>query len=1498
MPTPRPRPHLSLFILVACLLVSGLAAGYAGNITVPPPATNDGAPGYITSQVYGAGSAADALPADDGGGCGQCHTGTTGGSPSVIAIDGTTLSTGTPTSFSVSQGSKTTFTLTWTPGAGKTGGGFLLMHNDNSAGNDHGTLGKVSGDGTVHTCTGAMSGSGSTTCWGTLNNNTEVMHDVPKAASGGSVTFQFTYLADATTVCQTFEFGVWVNSVNLDKLCYNATDIPAFRRFRITTDCDDSNACTTDTCGGGSCGHSNNAIACNDGNSCTTGDHCSGGSCAGTPISCTASDQCHNAGVCVLGACTNPAKPNGSTCTDGNACTQNDACEAGACTSGAPVTCAAPDQCHTAATCNTTTGVCNNPVKGDGTGCDDGNSCTSGEACHSGVCNGGVGMTCPLPDQCHLAGSCSGGVCSNPVKTDGTGCTDGNACTQSDSCQAGACVAGPPVTCPAPDQCHTAGSCNTTTGVCSNPAKGDGTGCNDGKACTTSDTCTAGVCGGPALPCSDGIACTVDTCKEPTGCNFDTSACGCTKDADCDNKNPCDGKETCNTTTLTCRSGTPIDCSASSDACNTGTCSPATGTCSAVPKGNGTVCNDGNACTTNDACQSGACKGTAVVCTASDQCHDAGTCSGGVCSNPAKANGVTCNDQNACTTGDVCAAGVCRGPGTLACNDGNACTADVCNPATGCTAPAGNAGAACGAPSCTGGVAVAAAACSGTSATCPPGATKACAPYACGATACLAVCAKDADCASGNYCAAGGKCTPKGTPGAVCSSSNQCTTSFCVDGTCCNDDCVGQCEACNLPGKAGTCSPVTGKPVLPRTACVGNGTGCDGACDGTVTTACAVPGQSKECRAPSCDAPTAVATLVEHCDGSGVCPAPRTQACTPGVCGKTQCTGCSTNSDCPASNFCRGGVCKPLADEGTKCSIDAECSSGHCVDGVCCNSDCTGQCEACNQPSTAGQCLPIPGGMPPAQGRPGCAGADTACGGACDGKTVRGCTYPGPGVPCRDADCQNGTATLSAFCDGNGSCPPPSQELCPKGTACTGVLCGGATDSCTSDGDCNQNAYCAGGVCVGKKIAGVTCNTSGECNSGICVDGYCCTQACSGQCQACNVPGSEGTCSPVTGAPHGSRQACSSDGTVCGGACDGVASDRCAYSGPTTSCRSGKCANDLADLAAFCQGNGSCAPLQQQSCDLDGCDASGTRCNGTCKADADCAQGQFCSAGECEAVLANGITCGSASHCKTGNCVDGVCCDSACTGDCQACDQVGHIGSCTNVLGAPRSGRPGCPGAGACGGFCDGTSDVTCTLPGADVSCGTAFCSSGALIKAPVCNAAATCVLPAAASCDPYVCSSDGVSCLTNCQLDADCAPGLVCLNGGCTQPLPDAGIVDAGPDARAGGGATGAGGRSGTGGNGGATGGKNGAGGAQGTGARPGTGGGAFTDAGLPAVDGGAVDSGKGSGHKTGKDDGGCGCRVEGSSRETPAGLAAFVAGLLVLAGRRRRGARARRAA
>ncbi|HVV53346.1 MAG TPA: hypothetical protein VHO06_27060 [Polyangia bacterium] len=48
-----------------------------------------------------------------------------------------------------------------------------------------------------------------------------------------------------------------------------------------------------------------------------------------------------------------------------------------------------------------------------------------------------------------------------------------------------------------------------------------------------------------------------------------------------------------------------------------------------------------------------------------------------------------------------------------------------------------------------------------------------------------------------------------------------------------------------------------------------------------------------------------------------------------------------------------GNPGKPLA-EG--CAANSECASGFCVDGVCCNTACDGQCFNCNQTGTMGYC--------------------------------------------------------------------------------------------------------------------------------------------------------------------------------------------------------------------------------------------------------------------------------------------------------------------------------------------------------------------------------------------------------------------------------------------------------------------------------------------------------------------------------------------------------------
>ena len=157
--------------------------------------------------------------------------------------------------------------------------------------------------------------------------------------------------------------------------------------------CDDNNPCTDDTCDAGTgCGHSNNTNACNDGNACTANDTCGGGTCNGGPAvvcddgnACT-DDSCNPASGCV-------ATNNTNACDDGNACTVGDVCGGGSCHAGAPVVCTASDQCHDAGTCNPGSGTCSNPAKPNGSTCDDGNSGTVNDTCQAGVCTGG-GSAC------------------------------------------------------------------------------------------------------------------------------------------------------------------------------------------------------------------------------------------------------------------------------------------------------------------------------------------------------------------------------------------------------------------------------------------------------------------------------------------------------------------------------------------------------------------------------------------------------------------------------------------------------------------------------------------------------------------------------------------------------------------------------------------------------------------------------------------------------------------------------------------------------------------------------------------------------------------------------------------------------------------------------------------------------------------------------------------------------------------------------------------------
>jgi len=102
-----------------------------------------------------------------------------------------------------------------------------------------------------------------------------------------------------------------------------------------TPDCDDGNRCTDDMCYPEmGCVHENSMKTCDDNDACTTADICFGGACVGGyRITCPAPDSCHRAGMCdpATGLCYNPTLANGTPCDDGDLCTTGDACQGGTC---------------------------------------------------------------------------------------------------------------------------------------------------------------------------------------------------------------------------------------------------------------------------------------------------------------------------------------------------------------------------------------------------------------------------------------------------------------------------------------------------------------------------------------------------------------------------------------------------------------------------------------------------------------------------------------------------------------------------------------------------------------------------------------------------------------------------------------------------------------------------------------------------------------------------------------------------------------------------------------------------------------------------------------------------------------------------------------------------------------------------------------------------------------------------------------------------------------
>lgn len=566
-------------------------------------------------------------------------------------------------------------------------------------------------------------------------------------------------------------------------------------------------------------------------------------------------------------------------------------------------------------------------------------------------------------------------------------------------------------------------------------------------------------------------------------------------------------------------------------------------------------------------------------------------CESGCCIGAVAEDGSPCDDGLDCTSEDTCAGGLCAGL-TTGCDDALDCTNDKCDAETGkCTHAAAEGWCAIDGT------------CVEDGADDPNNPCQWCSiPESQSAWVWKPSCCKaDSECPAIGACdvafcdAATGKCMPKKKLGCCstdgdCDDANACTTDACNQVT---GNCVITAKACEAfnncqngecdPG-SGACMPATkpgwcfvgGQCVVDGQALAGNG--CM-VCDPAKSAAQWSPAAGAFCDdGNSC-------TFADVCGADGQCK------------GTAQAGCCKNDGDCGAPS----GVCQTVTCDAAFGLCKTANKAGCCTSGVCCDTN-NHTAKPANSPCAdtilASEYKCDGAGILRRDTVPGCDGSSaTACtsnpalAAVTAWATIKTCAA---GSVCEAAGSGQMPAcktTLTGSCAG--SCGGKSKN----GTCFCDGACKGAGDCCT---DFASTCSCTTGVCCdttakivkakGTNCGSATYKTQWQC-SGANVQKRTGQQTCSGAGSTCSTADGD-----LTWSVWSTTQACAS-GTVCTVAADG-SSASCKSTGVSGTCGGGAACGGQGSGGScycdeFCKTAGDCCSDYVSSCCKTGMEATG-----------------------------------------------------------------------------------------------------------------------------------------------------------------------------------------------------------------------------------------------------------------------------------------------------------------